>query len=327
MPRTSKRLMSVVLFAAASVVGLLAQAPAWAQTTKLRVSTIPIIDTAPLQAAIAKGFFAEQGLEVDTTSTAGGAVGLPALAAGQVQITFSNIISIILGAKEGLGFEVIAAGSGTGDEPPDLAGLVTKKGSLLKTGKDFEGKRIAVNTRNNIIWLYARAWVQATGGNPDRVTYLEVPFPQMIDAVRGDRVDAAFVVEPFLTAGIRSGAADLVGYPYNTVQKRIPVGMYAATKSFIQANPGVIERFVRGYNKGVDWINQNKGSEEWLKLLSGYTRLAPEQLRGLTIPAFDKTVDAGGAELVLGLMRKHAMIEGQFDVKGLLYKTAAEAVK
>ena len=37
---------------------------AQAQTLKLRVSTIPIIDTAPMQAAIAKGFFAEQGLEV-----------------------------------------------------------------------------------------------------------------------------------------------------------------------------------------------------------------------------------------------------------------------
>ena len=36
-------------------------------------------------------------------------------------------------------------------------------GSAFKTGKDFEGKRVAVNTRNNIIWLYARAWIQATG--------------------------------------------------------------------------------------------------------------------------------------------------------------------
>ena len=85
---------------------------AQAQVTKLRVSTIPIIDTAPLQAAIAKGFFAAEGLEVDTTPTQGGAVGLPALAAGQVQITFSNIISIALGVKQGLPFrdahEVVA---------------------------------------------------------------------------------------------------------------------------------------------------------------------------------------------------------------------------
>ena len=319
-----KRTLVVAATALALIAGgAQAQAP-----VKLRVSTIPIIDTAPLQAAIAKGFFTEQGLEVDTTPTAGGAVGLPALAAGQVQITFSNIISIILGAKEGLGFQIIAAGSGTSDTAPDLAGMVTKKGANLKTGKDFEGKRIAVNTRNNIIWLYARAWVQATGGNPDRVTYLEVPFPQMVDAVRGDRVDGAFVVEPFLSAGL-NGGLELVGWPYNTVQKRIPVGQYAASRTFIAANPGVIERFVRGYNKGADWINQNKGSDEWLKIVSGYTRLAPEQLKSLSLPLFEKLVDPAGVEQVVVQMRRQGMLEARevIDVKGLLYRTSTEVVR
>jgi NitT/TauT family transport system substrate-binding protein len=318
----------VLRFAALGAVALaLATPAARAQTVKLRVSTIPIIDTAPMQAAIAKGFFAEQGLEVDTTPTAGGAAGLPALAAGQVQIAFSNIISIVLGAKQGLGFEVIAAGSGTGDTTPDLAAMVAKPGSPLKTGKDFEGKRVAVNTRNNIIWLYARAWIQATGGDPDKVTYLEVPFPQMTDALRGDRVDAAFVVEPFLSGGVSSGAAQVVGWPYNVVHKRVPVGMYAMTSSYMKANPGVAERFVRGYNKGVDWINQNKGSDEWLKIISGYTRMKPELLKGLNLPLFEKTVELAGVDKVVELMRKHKMIEGAFDPKAMFYTTATQVPK
>jgi NitT/TauT family transport system substrate-binding protein len=323
MPSLMKRFLTL-----AGLGAMLALSPAQAQEkVKLRVSTIPIIDTAPLQAAITKGFFAEQGLEVDTTPTAGGAVGLPALAAGQVQITFSNIISIVLGAKQGLGFEVIAAGSGTGAEAPDLAGLVAKPGSGIRSGRDLQGKRIAVNTRNNIIWLYARAWVQATGGDPDKVTYLEVPFPQMNDALRGDRVDAAFVVEPFLSAGLQSKTTQLVGWPYNTVGKRIPVGMYAATASYIKQHPDVIERFTRAYNKGADWINDHKGSDEWLKIISSYTRMKPEQLKGLNLPLFEKTVDPAGVEQVVELMRKHKMLEGAFDVKGLLYKTATQPVK
>jgi NitT/TauT family transport system substrate-binding protein len=319
--RSLKRLL---LAAMSGLMAIGISAGAQAQTTKLRISTIPIIDTAPLQVGIAKGFFAAEGLEVDTTPTPGGAAGLPALAAGQVQITFSNIISIVLGAKQGLGFEIISAGSNTGDKPPDLAALVAKKGSTFKTGKDFEGKRVAVNTRNNIIWLYARAWVQATGGNPDAVTYLEVPFPQMIDALKADRVDAAFVVEPFLSAGLKSDA-QVVGWPYNTVGKRIPVGQYAATKTFIQQNPGVIDRFSRAYNKAVDWTNQNQGSEEWTKIIAGYTRIAPEQIRALSLPAYEKTVDPAGIDQVVELMRKHGMIEGSFDSRALLYRTAQPA--
>jgi NitT/TauT family transport system substrate-binding protein len=306
---------------ALALVGL-AQQPASAETTKLRVSTIPIIDTAPLQAAIAKGFFAEEGLEVDTTPTAGGAVGLPALAAGQVQIAFSNIISIVLGAKQGLGFEIIATGSDTGDTAPDLAGLVAKKGSAIKTGKDLEGKTMAVNTRNNIIWLYGRAWVKATGGDPDKVTFLEVPFPQMIDATAGGRVDTAFVVEPFYSAGIAGGSVQHVAWPYNVVQKNIPVGLYAATKSYIAANPAIIEKFNRAYNKGVDWTNKNAGSDEWVKILSGYTRLKPEQLKGLTIPPFQKTVDPARIDKVVELMKSNGLLEGSFDSKALVYKTA-----
>ena len=322
-----RRVAGGLLIAGVAALGLFAHSVAEAQLTKVRVSTIPIVDTAALQVGIAKGFFAEQGLDVDTTPTAGGAAGLPALAAGQVQITFSNIVSIVLGAKQGLGFEVISGGSATGGTSPDSAGLVTKKGSALKTGKDLEGKRIAVNTRNNIIWLYARAWVQATGGNPDSVTYLEVPFPQMIDAVRGDRVDAAFMVDPFLVAGVKSGAVEVIAWPYNAVQKRVPVAQYSATKSFIQANPALIEHWVRGYNKAVDWISQNKGSEEWFKIISGYTRLSPEQVRDLTLPTYDKTVDPAAIEQVVALMRKNGLIEGSVDVKGLLYKTATEGVK
>lgn len=306
----------------AAAVAALALLPAMAQPVKLRVSTIPIIDTAPLQVGIAKGFFAAEGLEIDTTPTTGGAAGLPALAAGQVQITFSNIISIVLGAKQGLGFEVIAAGSGTGDKLPDLAALVAKKGSPFKTGKDLEGKRVAVNTRNNIIWLYARAWVQATGGNPDAVTYLEVPFPQMIDAVKGDRVDAAFVVEPFMSSGLQSDAVQVVGWPYNTVQKRIPVGQYAATKDYIKQNPQVIEKWVRAYNKAVDWCNANVGSEEWLKIVSAYTKLPPELVKTLSLPPYEKTVDPAAVDLVVEQMRKHKMIEGPFDAKALFHKTA-----
>ncbi|WP_374608982.1 ABC transporter substrate-binding protein [Diaphorobacter nitroreducens] len=61
-----------------------------AQTTKVRVSTIPIIDIAPMQVAVAKGYFAAEGIEVDTTPTQGGAAGIPALAAGQVQIVFGD---------------------------------------------------------------------------------------------------------------------------------------------------------------------------------------------------------------------------------------------
>lgn len=315
-----RRALSSLALLAAAAVG----STSVAQTTKIRVSTLPIIDSAPMQVAIAKGFFAEEGLEIDTTPTTTGAAGLPAVAAGQIQIAFSNIISITLGAKQGLPFQIIAAGSSTGTTPPDLAGLVVKKGSTIRTGKDLEGKRLAVNARNNVTWLYARAWVQATGGKPEAVTFLEVPFPQMIDAVKGDRVDAAFVVEPFLSAGVGSGDVSHIAWPYNAIQKEIPIAQYAATKSFIAQNPDLIERWVRAYNKGVDWTNRNNGSDELIKIITGYTRLSPNQVKSLKIPPFLKTVDPAALDSVVRLMGQHGLMEGSFDPRSMLHRTATQ---
>ncbi len=204
-----------------------------AQLVKLKVSTNQSIDAAAFEAARVLGYFADEGLEVDVTPIVGGAAGLPALAAGQAQVVASNLISIILGAKNGLPFRIVAAGDATFDNPPDLAGLVAPTTSNLKTGKDFEGKRIAVNARNGIIWLFARSWVEATGGDPNKVTYVEVPFPQMIAAVRLGRVDGAFVVEPFLSNGVETGIAKVVGWPYSTVQKRAPISQWVMTQSYI----------------------------------------------------------------------------------------------
>lgn len=295
-----------------------------AQTTKVRVSTIPIIDIAPMHVAMAKGYFAAEGIEVDTTPTQGGAAGIPALAAGQVQVVFSNVVSVVQAAKQGLPLQIIAPASTTGDAPPDQAALIAKKGSPFRTGKDFEGKRIAVNTRNNIIWLYARAWVKHTGGNPDAVTYLEVPFPQMVDAVRGDRVDAAFAVEPFVSGAV---AADMqvVSYPYTAVQKRMPVAQYVASRTYIQQNPQVIDGWVRAYNKGVDWVNGNLKSEELLQIISGYTRIPPQVIARLPAAPYEKTVDPAALLPVVEQMRRNGLLEGEFDPRSILHRTALKA--
>lgn len=292
--------------------------------TKLRVSTIPIIDTAPLQVGITKGFFAEEGIEIDTTPTAGGAVGLPALASGAVQITFSNSVSIALGTSQGLGFKVIAAGSFTAAEAPDIAAIVAKPDSGITSGADMSGKKIAVNTRNNVIWLYAKAWIDATGGDAESATYLEVPFPQMLDAVASDQVDAAFIVDPFLTAGVGSGSVTMVGWPYNTIQPELPVGMYAMTEQFIEENPEIVAGFVRAYNKSVDWVNENADSDEFKDVILSYTRLTRERLDGLQILPFGKTIDPAALQPTLDLMVKYKLLREPMQAADMLYETVTE---
>lgn len=296
-----------------------------AETVKLRVSTIPIADTASFEVARERGFFAAEGLEIDTTPTSGGAVGIPALMSGQLQIAYSNVVSIVLAASQGLDLVIIAAADETGDAPPDLAGLVTKPGGGLKDGKSLEGKRVAVNSRNNIIWLYTREWIAQTGGDPNKVNYIEVPFPQMTDAVGQGRVDAAMLVEPFLSGGLKSGQLESVGWPYSTVQKRLPVSQFATTRAYADANPEILAKFRRAMAAATDWTNANIRSEEFLKLLSGYTKAPAERIKDATVPVFVKTVDPAGVAFVAALMKKHGILKNDVEAAKLIHPAVIAA--
>ena len=196
-------------------------------TTKMRVGTIPIVDSAPLFVGIEKGFFGNLGLDIDTTPAPGGAALLPALAAGQFQAAFSNTTSTLLAMGEGLPFRFVTAGCSTGPKGPDLAGLMVRVDAPIRTGRDLEGKRVAVNNRNNIMWIRTAAWIDKTGGQASRATFVEIPFPQMVDALVGGRVDAAMVNEPFLSVGLQAQktrqGAQLAAFGYGAERRRIAI--------------------------------------------------------------------------------------------------------
>jgi NitT/TauT family transport system substrate-binding protein len=316
----SARLAPLALAASLLLLGTVLFAPARAaDPVEIKASTIPVIDFGAFEAARAKGFFNEAGLKIDTTPTVGGAAGIPALVSGQIQLAASNVVSIILAAANGLDVQIVGAGDTTGDTAPDLAGLVASPGHKLRTGKDLEGKKIAVNARNNILWLYCREWVARTGGNPDAVQFLEVPFPQMLDAVGAGRVDAAMLVEPFVSSGLSDKKVSVVSWPYNAVEKRILVAEIVTTKAYAKAHPEIVERFVKGLNKGVEWATANARSDEFYAVLSGYTKVPQDKLRAAAMPVFVKTIDAKQIAFVAGLMKKHGLLNKDIDAEALIH--------
>jgi NitT/TauT family transport system substrate-binding protein len=307
------------------VVALLA-VPAQAQEKKtLKVSIIPISDVAPLFAAMKEGYFKQQGLEIDTAPTAGGAIGIPGLLAGAYDIVFTNVVSTVQARAQGLPIKIIAPASSVGDGPQNDAGagILVRKGEGIKTGADLAGKSLAVNTQKNIIWLYARAWVQKAGGDPNKVTYREVPFPQMLDALRGKRVDAIFNVDPFVTIAKADAGLEFIGSPYIAVQPNLSVAQYVATEDFIAKNPDTLKRFNTALHMGIGWVNKNLKGKELRDLLASYTRISPEMLAKMAQPGEAPTkVDAESIRKTIALMKAHDLVTGDVNVEALLAPSA-----
>lgn len=293
-----------------------------AEPTKLRVSIIPINDVTPLFSAIKQGYFAEEGLTIDTSPSAGGATGIPGLIAGSFDIVYGNVVSMLLAAQQGIDIRVVAPGTKIETAENDTSALVVRADSGIKTGKDLEGKTVGVNTRNNVIWLYARAWIKATGGDPDKVTYKEIPHPQMEDALRQKQVDAGYMVIPYVALATAKPEFVSIGHPYSTVQLGVDVGQYLTTSKFLKEHPETAEKFVRALRRGIEWYNANRGKPELLEIVSGFTRINVDLLSKIKMSPSPMKTDPSQIEKTMKLMIENKLLKGPIDVNALVAKTA-----
>jgi NitT/TauT family transport system substrate-binding protein len=293
-----------------------------AELERVRVSIIPINDVTPLFVAIKQGFFEQEGLMVDTSPSSGGATGIPGLVAGSYDIAYGNVVSTMLAAQQGIELRVVAPGTKIQEAKNDHSALVVRRDSGIRSGQDLEGKVVGVNTRNNVIWLYARAWIKATGGNPDRVTYKEVPHPQMEDAIRQKQADAGYMVVPYVTLATGKPEFEKIAHPYSAVQLGVDVGQYLATAAFLQAKPETVAKFARALRRGITWYNANLTNPDLLPVISGFTKIEVSLLQTLTLAPSPLAVEPAQMEKTMQLMIEHRLLRGPVDVKPLIGPTA-----
>lgn len=163
-----------------------AAAPAPAEATKLTVGLIPIVDTGAFRMGVEKGFFKEKGLEITVQDAQGGAAIVPAVMSGSNQIGFSNLSSLIVAKERNLPVQLIAAGvATTGDTKDDFGGVLVKGDSTIASAKDLAGKTVAVNTLKNIGEILVRHGIEADGGDPQAVNFVEMAFPDMAGQLAG----------------------------------------------------------------------------------------------------------------------------------------------
>jgi NitT/TauT family transport system substrate-binding protein len=316
------RPLRLLLIAAAL---LACQDAARAETLKtLHVGMIPTIDSAPFYIAISQGFFTQEGLTIDTTPTTGGATGIPGVISGALDITTGNVVSTVLAVSRGLDIVAVAPASKIRANDPDLAALVAAKESGFKSGHDLEGKTMAVNTRNNVLWLYGRAWVRKMGGDPEKVTMKEVPFPQMLDALKGHQVDVAFMVSPFLNVGLAEPALERIGQPYQQVQPGVDVGQYDATNAFVASHPAEIAAYLRAVQKGAEWYNANRRNAALAQIISDYSKMPMEIVQKIDLPEAPTVIDVPQIDQTIAIMRQEGLLTAPIEAAKVVWAPATK---
>jgi NitT/TauT family transport system substrate-binding protein len=284
--------------------------------TKVKVGVIPIVDVAPIYLGIKKGFFKAEGLDVSLETAQGGAAIVPGVVSGQYQFGFSNSTSLLLASSKGLPLKVVSTGvASTGVTGKDFGAVIVKAGSPIKSAADLAGKRVAVNTLKNINTTTVNNVVKQAGGDPAKITYTELPFPDMLAALAKGDVDAAQVVEPFLTIGTGQGDRQVVSN-YAGTDPNLTVGMYFTSKQFVAKNAKQVKAFTRAMKKSLEYATAHP--DEARAILPTYTKLDATVQKNLTLPKWPTEVDRDSVQKLLDLATQDKLITKQPDLDALL---------
>lgn len=287
-----------------------------AEPITLRISVIPSSVMAPLYAAIKYGYFKEEGVDLQLAPTAGGAVGIPGLVGGSYDIAFSNSVSALAAVGQGIDVQLLAPfPQGAADE----TAVIARKGEGIKTGRDLNGKRVAVNTNRNVIWLYLREWIWQTGGDLSTITFREVAFPQMIDALKQKQIDAAFEVNVFVIAASKDPELEVVSFPYREVQPRLQPSQYLAMRKFVEGNKDKISRFLKALNRGNEWFDAHIGTDELFGLVAEFTKLPEPVVRQMKFQPVAKENEIEEIAKTRELMKREGLLKADVDVSRMVY--------
>jgi NitT/TauT family transport system substrate-binding protein len=307
--RTPRLLLAILLaiaLAGCSVSGS-PSTPNAPEKPHLRLGVLPIVDDAHLQRAQAAGYFAAEGLSVDLVTVQGGAAALPRLVDGDLDMTFTNYVSVLMAQSQGGDFRLVDGGYEAGK---NTLLIMTKPGSGVRSPSDLAGKKIAVNTRRNIVELTARSALETAGVDPNAVTFVEVPFPDMTAALQDGRVDAAFMVEPFITqAALSVGAISALDAGSGATED-IAIGGVALTAAFAAKYPNTVAAFRRAVARAQADMADRSVVE---RTLPTYTKIAPDTASLIALGTWPAALDRVRLQRDVDLMRQYGVLTTDLD--------------
>ncbi|TFV64408.1 UNVERIFIED_ORG: nitrate ABC transporter substrate-binding protein [Bacillus sp. AZ43] len=281
----------------------------------IRVGTIPIVDTAAIYLGVEQGFFEDRNIDVELVPGSGGAAAVPGVVSGDFDFSFGNVTSILLAQSQGLPLGIVANGvATTGDAEGDFSQVMVPADSPIQDVAALQGKTISVNNLKNIGEVTIRKAIEDAGGDPQDVTFVEMPFPDMPAALAGGQIDAAWLVEPFVTVAGGQGARSVLA-PFAEPVPDLTVAVYFTTQQMIQEDPELVEDFRAAMQESLAYANENP--DEIRRIILTYTQVPAEAAEAIALPSFPEEVNWDSVETVAELMQEFGITEEAADVDAL----------
>jgi len=169
---------------------------------KVRVVHVPVLIFAPLYVAIERGYFAQQGIDVELIGTPGGLSSFAVLASGRAEVVIGGLgASLFNAAARGLDFKVV--GPVHMEKPPVSTPLVVSKKAYdngeIRSVADLRGKKVSVNVIGSATEFWLHSALLRGGLTIDDVQVVAVNFPEVPAALANGAIAAGLLGEPLAT--------------------------------------------------------------------------------------------------------------------------------
>lgn len=226
---------------------------------------------APMYVAIEEGYFAEEGIDLELTTGFGADKVMSAMVAGEADIGFMGSESTIYLYNEG-----------AEDYAVNFAQLTQRAGNFLVAREntdnfewsDLIGKEVIGGRPGGMPEMVLEYILKLNNIDPEQdVTLVQnIDFGNTAGAFSGGTGDYTVEFEPSATALEQEG----VGYVVASLgvdSGYVPYTAFCANKSYIEANPEIIQSFTNALQKGMDYVNTH----------------TPEEVAEVIAPQFEET--------------------------------------
>ena len=236
---------------------------------------IPLGRHAPWYAALAEGYFKDEGLDVTIIPAQGTAQVIQAVEAGTANIGFVDVPSVVIARGNGSKLKMVAVNY----QKAPYAVFSLSTGANVTQPKQLEGLNLGSGA-GSFTPKIIQGFMAQQGLDPAKLTISNVAPPARATTLLSGQIPAIefFVMaKPGLEGGAKTANAELRTLLLADHGLELYANGIAATEDFIAKNPDVLKRFVRAALKGWKFAidNPDKAAADQIKYVPS---LKPEAI-------------------------------------------------
>lgn len=297
------------LITAAAALAASATLPARAQSrTRITYGYTAVSDFASVFVAAEEGFFAKRGLDVELKFIPLNSAIPAAIQSDSLHIGGPTPTVFLQSIDGGLDHVVLAGGGVLSKTYTDLA-VVARAGSGIRSAQDFVGKKVGVPGLGALLHVTFRQWLKTNSVDHRKVSFIEAPFPQHADLIKGGSIDAVVTAGPFMARILDSGTGYVASFYTTFLPEGLPTIVHVAKRDWAKSNPDAVKSFTKAVQEGAAFMLQPQNDAKLRAALAKYLRLPPPAVAKMQISPPGPVVNEKQLNVWIQMMNEQEMLK------------------